>query len=61
MELTKEDVNNRINQLRAQREQAIATTHAIEGAIQECHALLNKIEEAENGDGGKKQTLSGVN
>lgn len=47
MEITKEYVSNRINQLKAQKENALGTLHAIDGAIQECRVMLKEIEKEE--------------
>ncbi len=48
--ITRETIEARLAELRAQREQMIANLNAIGGAIQDCEFWLSELEKAEETD-----------
>jgi hypothetical protein len=52
--ITKEALQQRISELEAGRNQAIANVHAFGAAIQECTYWLQRLEEAEKAKADKK-------
>lgn len=47
MGITKEEIEKRRTQLQAEHQQAVATVHAINGAIQDCEFWLSVLEESD--------------
>lgn len=48
--MTKEQLEQRLQQLSTQRAQALGTVHAVEGAIQEVRSWLEKLAAEDDSD-----------